>query len=121
MTNNVQLSLAAVEGANERMIMAKEYFNEGGVVVNSAMLITADGAQYPVRNISSVRIGGNKRTWWRNLGFAGLVFAAFSFFARETDIAVYAGGISACMLVIWYFLREVALVLSTAGVDRVAI
>lgn len=101
--------------------MAKEYFNEGGVVVNSAMLITADGAQYPIRNISSVKIGGNKRTWWRNIGFAGMLFAAANLVGGETDVAVYAGGISACLLVIWFLLREIALVVSTAGVDRAAI
>jgi hypothetical protein len=96
---------------------SKTYFNDGGVIINSAMFITPDGSQYPVRNISAVRMKSEDRLGWI---IASVVFLIIGVSGGPSFLPLMLLLVTLC-LGVWFFGRNFQLIISSGGVEVAAL
>lgn len=94
--------------------MQKTYFNDGGITITGTMFVTPRGEQYPIRNISALRVGVNNR--WKIFAIILVVFCLGVAFENMQLI-----GLSGVAAILWFFSRTFSLFISTAGVEKPAI
>lgn len=103
--------------ANWGPAMNKKYFNDGGVTITNAMFITPDGSQYPVRNISAVRMKSEDRLGWIIAAAILFVVGLINGFG-EPPVAIL---LSIICVFIWFFGRNFQLIISSGGSEVAAL
>ena len=100
--------------------MSKIYLKEGGISVTDAMFISKEGEQYPIRNISSVRMGSTDRKGFLYAGVLIAIIGIWTFVQNATPVSQLFTflGIAIIPLIIWFFGRTFDIYISTSGVEK---
>jgi hypothetical protein len=111
-----------------------QFYNSAGVVVTDTSFITPNGDQYPIRNITSVKIRKQGGRWgWIFLQVTVTVLF-ISLIPKETDMASEVPQtlrlfnnlfllflVNFICFLIWYFNRRCVLLIGSGGVDQTAL
>jgi hypothetical protein len=103
--------------------MTKIYYQNNGCSISDTVFITPNGDQYPIRNITSVKV--RQKDYWLVL-LIGIffLFLAYSsgekngFTADETKIKF---GIGIILILIWWYIRKFILWIGSGGIDQEAL
>jgi hypothetical protein len=103
--------------------MEKIFYQNNGCSISDTVFITPSGDQYPIRNISSVKVR-QKNYWWILLLGIFILYLAYSngekkgFDSGEVLVPFLIGLIT---IAIWWFKREFILWIGSGGIHQEAL
>ena len=101
--------------------MSKIFFSRDGMLVDDSKFMHANGDQYPIRNITSVKVREKDQKWKLIIGLL-LLGVALYYTANpvtgqlENNILLSTSGV--IFLLWWWFSRKYIIWLGTGGMDR---
>jgi hypothetical protein len=94
--------------------MEKIFYQNNGCTISDTVFITPTGDQYPIRNISSVKV--REKNYWKIL-----LLGIFILFLAYSNDAPFPFVIGLITIAIWWFKREFILWIGSGGVHQEAL
>ena len=101
--------------------MSKIFFNRNGMLVDDSKFMHANGDQYPIRNITSVKVREKDEKWKLIIGL--LLVGVSIYYAADPVSLEFQNNIlsatsGALFILWWWFSRKYIIWLGTGGMDR---
>lgn len=101
--------------------MSKIFFNRNGMLVDDSKFMHANGDQYPIRNITSVKVREKNEKWKLIIGL--LLVGVSIYYATDPVSLEFQNNIlsatsGALFILWWWFSRKYIIWLGTGGMDR---
>jgi hypothetical protein len=101
--------------------MSKIFFNRNGMLVDDSKFMHANGDQYPIRNITSVKVREKDEKWKLIIGLllVGVsIYYATDPVSLDFQYNILAATSGAFFILWWWFSRKYIIWLGTGGMDR---
>lgn len=103
--------------------MTKMYYQNNGCSISDTVFITPNGDQYPIRNITSVKV--RQKDYWLVL-LIGIFFLFLAYSSGEkngltADETKIKFGIGIILILIWWYIRKFILWIGSGGIDQEAL